>query len=56
MGLTVSSNGRYLYIHTAGNTIDVYDAQTFRKVRTVEFDSDMTRFLLLPPAAQRIGS
>jgi DNA-binding beta-propeller fold protein YncE len=49
MGLTVSSNGRYLYVHGAGNTIDLYDAQTYRLVRTVELTGDMTRFLLLPP-------
>jgi hypothetical protein len=49
MGLTPSSNGRYLYIHTAGNTIDLYDAATFEHVRTVELAADMTRFLLLPP-------
>jgi DNA-binding beta-propeller fold protein YncE len=51
MGLTPSSNGRYLYIHTAGSTIDVYDVQTFRLVRTVDLGADMIRFLLLPPRA-----
>ncbi|MGH7553904.1 MAG: hypothetical protein ACREMQ_12840, partial [Longimicrobiales bacterium] len=51
MGLTPSSNGRYLYIHTAGPTIDLYDAQTFRHVRTVDLGADMIRFLLLPPRA-----
>lgn len=50
MGLTPSSNGRYLYIHTAGSTIDLYDAQTFRHVRTVDLGADMTSFRLLPAA------
>jgi hypothetical protein len=54
MGLTPSSNGRYLYIHTAGPTIDVYDSQTFRLVRTVDLGADMTRFMILPsPASVR---
>lgn len=48
MGLTVSSNGRLLYIHTAGPTVDIYDAETLRFVRTVEFRADMTRFLVVP--------
>jgi hypothetical protein len=49
MGLTVSSNGRYIYIHTAGSTIDLYDSQTFQHVRTVDLGADMTALRLLPP-------
>lgn len=49
MGLAVSSNGRYLYIHTAGPTIDLYDADTFTLVRTVDLGADMTDFVLIPP-------
>jgi DNA-binding beta-propeller fold protein YncE len=49
MGLTPSSNGRYIYIHTAGSTIDMYDAETFEHVRTVDLGADMTEFALLPP-------
>jgi len=48
MGLTVSSNGRLLYIHTAGPTIDVFDANTLRHIRQVDLGADMTEFLLLP--------
>ena len=51
MGLTAGSSGQYLYVHTAGKTIDLYDAQTFRLVRTVELPADMTRFILVPPRA-----
>jgi hypothetical protein len=50
MSLTVSTDGRSLYIHTAGPTIDIYDASTFRLVRTVDLGADMTRLLLLPSA------
>ena len=35
-------DGTKLYVHIAGNTIDVYDAETFSLLRTVEFDEDMT--------------
>jgi hypothetical protein len=48
MGLTPSSNGRQLYIHTAGATIDVYDAQSFRHLRTVTFGADMTGLVIIP--------
>ena len=51
MGLTPSSNGRFLYIHTAGPTIDLYDVSTFRLARTVDLGADMTSFILIPPAA-----
>jgi hypothetical protein len=49
MGLTISSNGRMLYIHTAGTTIDLYDTQTFRLIRTVDLGADMTGFVIVPP-------
>ena len=42
MGLDVSADGTKLYVHVAGNTIDVYDSETFEFMRTVEFDEDMT--------------
>jgi len=55
MGLTVSSNGENLYVHTAGNTIDVYDASTFKKLRTATFDADMTQMTLIPARAPGAG-
>jgi hypothetical protein len=48
MGLSASSNGSLLYIHTAGSTIDLYDTATMRHVRTIELPADMTDFLLVP--------
>ena len=50
MGMRVSSNGNYVYIHTAGNTIDLYDTTSFKLQRTITLDGDMTGFALLPPA------
>ena len=52
MGLTASSNGKLLYIHTAGHTIDLYDTDTFRHVGTVELGADMTGFILIPPPSR----
>jgi DNA-binding beta-propeller fold protein YncE len=55
MGMRVSSNGSFLYIHTAGNTIDLYDTATFNKQRTIELDGDMTGVLLVPPPKSPAG-
>ncbi|HWP36818.1 MAG TPA: hypothetical protein VNL18_04610 [Gemmatimonadales bacterium] len=53
MALAPSSNGRLLYIYAAGNTIDVYDAATYRYLRTVELDADMTTVIIVPPTPAR---
>ena len=42
MGLKTSSNGKVLYIYVAGNTIDLYDAETYQYLRTITLDGDMT--------------
>src|SRR5580765_7572222 len=50
MGLKVSSNGKVLYIFVAGNTIDLYDAETYQYLRTITLEGDMTTDLfVLPP-------
>ncbi len=41
MGIQVSADGEEIFVHVAGNTIDVYDTGTFELRRTVEFDEDM---------------
>lgn len=48
MGLTVSSNGKYLYIHVAGSTIDVYDSETYEHLKTVDVGGDMRGMVFLP--------
>jgi hypothetical protein len=53
MGLRTSSNGKILYIYVAGNTIDLYDAETYQYLRTITLDGDMTTELYVfpnPPA------
>lgn len=49
MGLKVSSNGKVLYVHVAGNTIDLYEAATFQYLRTISLDADMTTDLYVVP-------
>jgi DNA-binding beta-propeller fold protein YncE len=50
MRLSVSSNGNLLYISGAGHTIDIHDARTFRRLRTVETGGDYTSLIQIPPA------
>jgi len=47
MSLRTSSNGKLFYIHAAGRTIDVYEAATYKFLRTIELDTDMTGFVLV---------
>ena len=42
MSLKTSSNGKVLYIYSAGNTIDLYEAGTYKYLRTITLDADMT--------------
>jgi len=50
MGLKTSSNGKVLYIYVAGNTIDLYDADTYQYLRTITLDGDMTSELFVFPS------
>ncbi len=47
MNVKASSNGKLLYIFTAGRTIDVYEAATYKYLRTIELDADMSGLLLV---------
>ncbi len=49
MSLRVSSNGKVLYIYQAGNTIDLYEAATFKYMRTITLDTDTTTGLYVLP-------
>ena len=48
MGMAVSTNGELLYIHTAGHTIDVHDADSYEYLETIEMGGDMIDFHLVP--------
>ncbi len=52
MALKTSSNGQVLYVYQAGNTIDLYDAATYKYISTITLNGDMTTDLFVfPPAA-----
>ena len=51
MSMKTSSNGKVLYIYNAGRTIDLYDAETFKFMKTITLDSDVTSDLFVVPAA-----
>jgi DNA-binding beta-propeller fold protein YncE len=54
MDLTVSTNGTLLYVWQAGNTIDIYDAGTYKYLRTITLGADTTtRMFLIPASASR---
>ncbi|HLK20141.1 MAG TPA: hypothetical protein VKT81_14385 [Bryobacteraceae bacterium] len=49
MALKTSSNGKVLYVWQAGNTIDLYEAATFKYLRTITLDADSTGVLHVLP-------
>jgi hypothetical protein len=51
MALRSSTNGKIIYIFEAGNTIDLYEAATFKYLRTITLDGDMmyNTFHVVPP-------
>jgi hypothetical protein len=51
MNLRASSNGKLLYIYNAGNTIDLYEAASYRYLRTITLDGDTTTNLFVMPPA-----
>ena len=51
MALDVSTNGEVLYISSAGNTIDFYDAASFDYLDTLALDGDMTSGLIIIPSS-----
>ena len=54
MGLKTSSNGKVLYIYVAGNTIDLYDADTYQYLRTITLDGDTTTDLFVFPTSPAV--
>ena len=56
MGLRISSNGKLIYIYVAGATIDVYDAGSYKYLRTIQMNADQTTELFVVPAARAAPS
>jgi hypothetical protein len=56
MSLKTSTNGKVLYIYNAGNTIDLYEAATYKYMRTITLDGDVTTgFYVVPRPAGAAG-
>ena len=49
MSLRTSSNGQVLYIYNAGETIDLYDAATYKYMKTIHLPGDHTTDLFVFP-------
>jgi hypothetical protein len=51
MAIRTSSNSRIIYLRQAGNTIDLYEADGFKYLRTITLDWDMPydTFHVVPP-------
>jgi hypothetical protein len=50
MSLKTSTNGKVLYIYNAGETIDLYDADSYKLLSTLHLPGDVsTALLVLPP-------
>ena len=56
MAMRTSSNGKVLYIYQAGNTIDLYEASTFKYLRTLTLDADQTTELFVIPKQETVQS
>jgi hypothetical protein len=53
----VSSNGKVIYVYIAGETIDLYDAATYKYLRTIHMGADQTTELfVVPPAGATPGA
>jgi hypothetical protein len=46
----VSSNGKVIYVYVAGDTIDLYEAATYKYLRTIHMGADQTTELFVMPA------
>ena len=53
LGLRVSSNGKPLYVYVAGATLDVYEAATYKYLRTIWLGGDQTTELSVVPGTRR---
>jgi hypothetical protein len=56
MSLRVSSNGKLLYVFQAGATIDVYEAASYKYLRTIQMDADQTTNLFILPKPGRTST
>ncbi len=57
MSLVPSSSGEVLYVYNAGNTIDLYEASTYRHLKTIDLNVDTSTglFIIRPGRAAAPG-
>jgi hypothetical protein len=55
MSLMPSSSGEVLYVYNAGNTIDLYEAATYRYLRTIDLNVDSSTGLFVLPGTPGAG-
>jgi len=48
MQITAGTDGKVIYLHGAGSTIEVRDVATFESIRTIEMPADLTGVILMP--------
>jgi hypothetical protein len=53
MDVSVSTNGKLLYVWQAGNTIDIHDASNYKYLRTITMPGDTTTRLYVVPASMK---
>lgn len=56
MSLRTSSNGKVLYIYNAGDTIDLYDATTYKYLKTIHLPGDFATELFVLPGKTAAAS
>lgn len=49
MSITPSTDGKFIYLHGPGSTVEIRDVNTFEPIRLIEMPADMTGFVLMPP-------
>ena len=49
MSITPSTDGKFIYLHGPGSTVEIHDVNTFAPIRLIEMPADMTGFILMPP-------
>jgi DNA-binding beta-propeller fold protein YncE len=56
MGLRVSSNGKLVYVYVAGATVDIWDAENHKYLRTMWLGGDQTTELFVVPAGNKAAT
>jgi hypothetical protein len=47
--MTLSGDGKLIYIHGSSPFVDIYDAGTLQRLKTLEINADLTTGLIVVP-------